>query len=99
MSDTITAPPNYMELAKEAEAKLPAHIPREERTEHAETFAPPPPPDSAFTKGTYKCLKDGKKYALAVHEEDGYGNTHSLKNSSSLWQGDKQSFKENFEKI
>lgn len=52
------------------------------------------PSDDRFTDGIYEM--GGEKYALCIHEEDGYGNTHSLKNSLHTWQGKEADFNGKF---
>jgi len=52
------------------------------------------PDDGEFTGGIFY---DGDEpYALCVHDADGYGNTHSLKNSAHTWQGTEQQFNAKF---
>jgi len=48
------------------------------------------PDDENFTDGLYE--KDGETYALCIHPADGYGCTHSLKNTLHTWQGSKEQF-------
>jgi hypothetical protein len=57
-----------------------------------------PVPESAYTGGLWRNLKDGMVYALALHAEDNYFRTHSLKNSHFSWQGSAEEFKQQFER-
>lgn len=66
-------------------------------TQTAHTSCLPPPADEAFS-GSYKRDSDGLVYALAVHEPDTYGRTHTAKNSAFFWQGTKEEFRQQFEK-
>lgn len=52
------------------------------------------PPDEDFTEGTY--YLGSEPYALAIHAKDGYGNTHTLKNTLHLWQGNEEAFNATF---
>lgn len=56
------------------------------------------PPDEEFTDGIYINKDDKMKYALCKHPPDGYGRTHSLKNSKKTWQGNAAEFNATFEK-
>lgn len=55
--------------------------------------------DDMFTGGTYNKRSTGQPFALCVHAEDQYGNTHSLKNSVHFWQGTAAQFAADFEKV
>lgn len=52
------------------------------------------PDDENFTDGLYE--KDGETYALCIHKPDGYGCTHTLKNTLHTWQGTKEQFNAEF---
>lgn len=56
------------------------------------------PKDEDYTDGVFTRTSDGEDYALAIHEPDTYGKTHSAKNSRHFWQGTKEEFKKEFEK-
>lgn len=56
------------------------------------------PPDEEFTDGVFISKIDGEQYALCKHDADGYGRTHSLKNSIHTWQGNSAEFNATFEK-
>jgi hypothetical protein len=55
------------------------------------------PDDENFTDGLYE--KDGEAYALCIHTADGYGNTHTLKNTLHTWQGTKEQFNAAFTRV
>lgn len=60
-----------------------------------------PPPDADFNKGTFVMTDGfhvGEKFALAIHEPDCYGKTHSMKNTLHFWQGNAADVKLQFEK-
>lgn len=71
-------------------------IPQIERKEAAETGhdSCKLPCDEDHTHGIFTA--DGEDYALCIHEPDGYGNTHTLKNSLHLWQGKEAEFNAKF---
>lgn len=52
------------------------------------------PEDGLFVDGIY--TMDGEDYALCIHDADGAGRTHSLKNSVHTWQGTKAEFNDKF---
>ncbi len=54
------------------------------------------PDDADFKDGIY--LMGDEPYALCVHEVDGYGRTHSLKNSLHTWQGTEEQFNAAFKR-
>jgi hypothetical protein len=55
------------------------------------------PDDDAYS-GKYINLLDDEPYALAITDEDEYGNTHHAKNSAHYWRGTATKFREQFEK-
>lgn len=55
-----------------------------------------PPSDDEFTDGLHTL--DGELYALCVHDPDGYGNTHTLKNNIHFWQGKEVDFNATFKR-
>ena len=55
------------------------------------------PEDGDFTHGLYEL--NGEKYALCIHKADGYGNTHTLKNTLHTWQGTKEQFNATFTRV
>ena len=57
-----------------------------------------PPRDEDHDKGAFTRLSDGELYALAIHEKDTYGRTHSLKNTLHFWQGSEPEFRMQFTK-
>lgn len=63
-----------------------------------EKLSPSAPTDDKFVHGIFIHRVDGQKYALCIHEPDGYDNTHSLKNTANFWQGTKEAFKNTFDK-
>lgn len=73
-------------------------IPQVEKPPLAETGfdAGAIPDDEEFTDGIFE--KDGEPFALCIHRADGYGRTHSLKNSIHTWQGTKEEFNAAFTK-
>ena len=54
------------------------------------------PKDEEYTGGIY--MMGDEPYALCVHEPNGAGKTHTLKNSRHFWQGTLEEFKAAFEK-
>lgn len=56
------------------------------------------PTDDKFTEGTFIHAGQQEPYALATHEPDAYGRTHSLKNTLHFWQGTKEEFNKFFNK-
>ena len=54
------------------------------------------PKDEDFTDGIFSL--DGEDYALCIHTADGYGRTHSLKNSVHTWQGTEVEFNATFKR-
>lgn len=60
-----------------------------------------PPTDDDFAGGIFKKIEgdfSGESFALAIHEQDCYGRTHSLKNTLHFWQGSALEFKTQFDK-
>lgn len=55
------------------------------------------PEDGDFTHGLYEM--NSEKYALCIHAPDGYGNTHTLKNTLHTWQGTKEQFNASFTRV
>ncbi len=56
------------------------------------------PPDDEFTDGVFVDSDTGEEFALCIHPKDGYGNTHSLKNSKRFWQGTVEKFNAKFKR-
>lgn len=56
------------------------------------------PAEEKFTDGVFIHADQQEKYALAIHEPDAYGRTHSLKNTIHSWQGTKEEFNRVFNK-
>lgn len=53
------------------------------------------PKDEDYTDGIFVKRKgdwQGEEFALAIHEPDTYGRTHSCKNSLHFWQGNEDEF-------
>lgn len=75
-------------------------IPQVEPSPVAETGSDPCPyiPDDRFTNGVWTRNSDGEDYALCIHKPDGYGNTHSARNSVHQWQGVAADFNAAFQK-
>lgn len=60
------------------------------------------PGDNEFHRGLYVMREGhhaGEQFALAIHDEDLYGKTHSLKNSLHFWQGTAEEFRTNFDPV
>jgi hypothetical protein len=56
------------------------------------------PKDADFKDGIYNFRKTGKPFALCKHDVDGYGRTHTLKNTVDTWSGTEAEFIVAFEK-
>lgn len=69
-------------------------IPQVEKTPIAENGSDPCPfiTDERFTDGIWVRASDGEDYALCIHDADGYGNTHTARNSEHQWQGKIEQF-------
>ncbi len=97
-------PPDFHNEPEQPPAPLPklkaSPIPQVEKTIAAETGhdSCALPKDEDFTEGVFVNQKDGNPYALCIHEADGYGRTHSLKNSTHTWQGTEVEFNASFKK-
>lgn len=75
-------------------------IPQVEKTPVAETGSDPSPyiPDDRFVNGVWIRQSDGEEYALCIHEPDGYGQTHTARNSVHQWQGGAAAFNAAFQR-
>lgn len=81
-------------MAKATEAKSLIPTVEVEKAKDSGLDPCPVPSDDKFTDGIY--YLDGVPFALCVHENDGYGRTHTLKNSASLWEGTAEQFNATF---
>lgn len=81
-----------------AVSPYPAHIPKVESEIPAQKEQSNPPTDDKFIHGKFIHIKLNEPFALAKHDEDGYGRTRSLKNSVHFWQGTEAEFRQTFEK-
>ena len=77
----------------------PTPIPKVEPKPIDERVAPSAPTDDQFTGGLFVKTSDQEEYALCIHEPDSAERTHTLKNSIHFWQGTKEQFKAQFEKV
>lgn len=66
----------------------------------AESGSDPCPyiPDEKFVNGLWTRNSDGEDYALCIHKPDGYGQTHTARNSVHQWQGVASDFNAAFQK-
>lgn len=75
----------------------PVALPVVPKQTSADSIAAKFPKADDFT-AIYVREADGLDYAVAVHEADLYGFTHTCKNSENTWQGTKEQFRAQFEK-
>jgi hypothetical protein len=79
---------------------LASPIPLVEKVEASETGSDPCPyiPDDRFVNGIWIRESDGEEYALCIHKEDGYGQTHTARNTVHQWQGRAEQFNAAFQR-
>ncbi len=98
-----------LELSDEKEPEQPpaplpplkaSPIPQVDKAPVAETGSDPCPyiTDDRFTDGVFIRHSDGEQYALCIHDSDGYGQTHTARNSVHQWQGKAEQFNAAFTK-
>lgn len=86
-------PPDFTNEPEQPPAPLPplkaSLIPQVDKTPIATNGSDPCPyiTDDRFTDGIWNRVSDGEDYALCIHDADGYGNTHTARNSEHQWQG------------
>lgn len=96
--------PDFKNEPEQPPAPLPplkaSPLPQVEKKAEAETGrdACAIPCDDEFTDGIFVNKADGEDYALCIHVADGYGRTHSCKNSQHTWQGTEDEFDATFKK-
>jgi hypothetical protein len=75
-------------------------IPQVEKKPVAESGSDPSPyiPDDRFVNGVWVRESDGEEYALCIHAPDGYGQTHTARNSVHQWQGGAAAFNAAFQR-
>lgn len=75
-------------------------IPLVAKNPEAENGSDPCPyiPDEKFTSGVWIRASDGEEYALCIHPADGYGQTHTARNTVHQWQGRAVDFNSAFTK-
>jgi hypothetical protein len=94
------SPATVIESTDDPIDPVPSFLPQVEEKPLPQPLAIEAPGDNEFHRGLYVMREGhhaGEQFALAIHEPDLYGKTHSLKNSIHFWQGTAEDFRNAFD--